>query len=139
MIDQYDVIFIDDETTMTTIFNQVVNLKHQHWRACSFNDSLALYELIEAKRISASIWIIDLMMPGKNGIEIAQAIRGSGDFTSVLIGYTALDPQSLSRNPDYRNALDVFSRIIGKQEGFIKLLAGLDMSILRRVKPQSNH
>ncbi len=138
MIDQYDVIFIDDELTMTTIFNQVVNLKHQQWRSRTFNDSSALHTLIEKKEIAASIWIIDLMMPGKNGIEIAQAIRHSGDSASVLIGYTALDPLSLSRNTDFRDGMDMFSQIIGKQDGLIKLLAGLDAGILRKIKSQSD-
>jgi response regulator RpfG family c-di-GMP phosphodiesterase len=134
MIDRYDVIYVDDEPTMTTIFNQVVNMKYQQWRAITFNDPQALYTRIEARSISARVWIVDLMMPEKNGIQIAQAVRATGDFSAVLIGYTALDPQSLGRQEEFSPALDLFSRIIGKQEGFIKVLASLHATVLRQVK-----
>jgi len=134
MNEHYDVVYVDDEPTMTTIFNQVVNLKYQHWRTIAFNDSQALFERIEAHSISASVWIIDMMMPEKDGIQIANAIRRMGDFNAVLIGYTALDPQVLGRSEKYNGALDLFSRIIGKQEGFIKVLASLQATVLRQIK-----
>ncbi len=134
MNEHYDVVYVDDEPTMTTIFNQVVNLKYQNWRSISFNDSQILFERIEAGNISASVWIIDLMMPEKNGVQLARAIRGGGDSEAVLIGYTALDPQALGRSPEYSDALDLFSRIIGKQEGFIKVLTSLQATVLRQIK-----
>jgi DNA-binding NarL/FixJ family response regulator len=134
MIDRYDVIYVDDEPTMTTIFNQVVNLKYQQWRTIAFNDPSILFDRIEARNITSRVWIIDLMMPEKNGIQIAQAVRATGDFSTVLIGYTALDPQALGRSAEYSAALDLFSRIIGKQEGFIKVLASLQATVLRQVK-----
>ncbi|MBE0697391.1 MAG: response regulator [Anaerolineaceae bacterium] len=134
MIDLYDLIYVDDEPTMTTIFTQVINMKYQQWRTTAFNDSQEVYTRIQARSISARVWIVDLMMPEKNGIQIAQAVRDAGDFSAVLIGYTALDPQSLGRKEEYSAALDLFSRIIGKQEGFIKVLAGLQATVLRQVK-----
>jgi DNA-binding NtrC family response regulator len=134
MNEHYDVVYVDDEPTMTTIFNQVVNLKYQHWRAIAFNDSQVLYDRIEAGGISASVWILDLMMPEKNGIQIANAIRRAGDANAVLIGYTALDLQALGRSTEYNCAMDLFSRIIGKQEGFIKVLASLQATVLRQMK-----
>jgi CheY-like chemotaxis protein len=134
MIDRYDIIYVDDEPTMTTIFSQVVSMKYPQWRSITFNDSQSLYTRIEARSISSRVWIVDLMMPGKNGIQIAQAIRASGDFSAVLVGYTALDPQSLGRKEEFSPALDLFSRIIGKQEGFIKVLASLQATVLRQVK-----
>ena len=134
MIDQYDVIYVDDEPTMTAIFNQMVNLKYRHWRILAVNDSESLFKRIEERSISAAVWIVDLMMPGKNGVQIAQAVRGAGDFSAALIGYTALDAQTLGGSAEYGAALDVFSRIIGKQEGFLRVLAGLNATAMRQVK-----
>lgn len=134
MIDTYDVIYVDDEHTMTTIFSQVVGLKFSRWRVAVFNDSDQLYQLINTHKISSTVWIIDLKMPDKNGVEIGQAIRASGDNSATLIGFTALDLQALSRSPEYQSALDIFSRMIGKQEGFIKPLTTLENTVLRRVK-----
>jgi len=136
-MDQYDLIYVDDESTMTAIFEQMVKLKYRQWRAAAFSDSQSLYERITAKQIAARVWIIDLMMPKVNGVEIAQAIRQSGDSEAKLIAYTALDPQTLSRNPGYREGLHLFERVIGKQEGLMKLLAGLESSYLRNIKVQT--
>jgi two-component SAPR family response regulator len=138
MDNHFDVIFVDDEITMVTIFNQVINLKHQNWRACSYLDSTELYQLITTNQISASIWIIDLMMPGKNGIELAQAIQMTGDQSTILIGYTSLDPLTLHRHSEYNQAVEIFSRIVGKQEGLIKLLSGLDQGIIQKQKSRNS-
>ena len=61
-------------------------------------------------------------------------IRRMGDIDAVLVGYTALDPQSLGRSAEYSGALDLFSRIIGKQEGLLKVLASLQATALRQVR-----
>jgi hypothetical protein len=49
-MNNYDVIYIDDEPTMTDIFTQFVNYKFKSWRACSFNNSQELYEKIKIGR-----------------------------------------------------------------------------------------
>lgn len=133
-MDQYDLIYVDDDSTMVAIFEQVIKLKYRHWRATSFADPLVIFEKISGQQIAARVWIIDLMMPKKNGVEIAQAIRAAGQADAVLIAYTALDPRALARRPEYGTGLHLFERIVGKQEGFIKILAGLDASVLRKIK-----
>jgi hypothetical protein len=45
------VIYIDDEPTMTDIFNQYVSWKYKHWRAVSFTNSVELYEKITANAL----------------------------------------------------------------------------------------
>ena len=137
-MDQYDLIYVDDEATMTAIFEQLVKLKYPQWRTAAFIDSQDLHERIVKKQITARVWILDLMMPAVNGVEIAQAIRQSGDSQAVLIAYTALDPQTLSRNPAYRDGLPLFARVIGKQEGFMKVLAGLDSAYFRKKKTETH-
>jgi DNA-binding NtrC family response regulator len=128
----YDVIFIDDETTMTDIFNQYVNWKYKHWRACAFVDSQDLYDRITANQVSAVVWIVDIMMPRKNGTEIAAAIVHECAPGTIILGYTALDPYSLEARPEYVNGLKHFSRIINKQENFNNLLDLVDVMVKQK-------
>jgi len=130
----YDIICVDDEPTTTALFEFVIQQKYKHWRAAGFTDSQDLYDQINQKRVVAHVYIIDLMMQPKNGIEIAKAVRASGQAKAVLIAYTALDPLSLSRKPEYSNELHLFDRVIDKQEGFMKILAGLEASALRKIR-----
>lgn len=134
-MEQYDLIFVDDEPTMTAIFDQVAKLKFRQWRTASFVDAQDVYDQIVSHQVASSVWIIDLMMPKKSGIEIAQAIRDAGDSEAVLIAYTALDPQTLSRKPEFSEALDLFERVIEKQEGFMKVLTRIGNTVLRQVRP----
>ncbi len=126
-MNNFDVIYIDDEPTMTDIFTQFVNYKFKSWRACSFNHSQELYEKITANEVSAVVWIIDIMMPQKNGTEIAAAVAQVCEPGTVILGYTALDPHSLDSRPEYKEGLKHFSRIINKQENFGNLLDLVDM------------
>jgi DNA-binding NtrC family response regulator len=122
----YDVIFIDDETTMIDIFTQYVNWKYKHWRACSFVDSQDLFDRITTNQLSAVVWIIDIMMPRKNGTEIAAAITRECGPGTIILGYTALDTHTLDSRPEYKDGLKYFSRIINKQENFNNLLDLVD-------------
>ncbi len=125
----YDVVFIDDETTMTDIFNQYVNWKYKHWRACSFVDSQDLYDRIVANQVSSVVWIVDIMMPRKNGAQIAAAIVQECSPGTIILGYTALDLYTLEARPEYQEGLKHFTRIINKQENFNNLLDLVDVMV----------
>jgi DNA-binding NarL/FixJ family response regulator len=122
----YDVIFIDDEPTMTDIFQQYVKWKYSHWRACSFNNPVDLYNKILADQVSAVVWIVDIMMPGRNGGEIAEAIQHESAPGTIIIGYTALDLPTLDSRAEFKGKLIHFTRIISKQENFGDLLELVD-------------
>lgn len=126
-MENYDVIYCDDEPTMTDIFNQYVGWKYKHWRACAFNNSQELYDKIVSNEVSAVVWIIDIMMPQKNGTEIAAAVTGECEAGTVVLGYTALDPHSLDSRPEYHDGLKHFSKIVNKQESFGNLLELVDV------------
>ncbi len=125
-MNNYDVIYVDDEPSMTDIFNQFVNFKYKHWRACSFTNSQELYDRVAANEISSVVWIIDIMMPQKNGTEVAAIVSSECEPGTVILGYTALDPHTLDHKPEYRDGLKHFSRIINKQENFNNLLDLVD-------------
>jgi response regulator of citrate/malate metabolism len=123
----YDVIFIDDEPTMVDIFNHFTAWKFKHWRCCSFTDSQDLYDRIVTNQISASVWIVDIMMPRKNGTQIAAAIAQECEPGTVILGYTALDQHTLDSRPEYAQGVKHFSRIFNKQDNFNALLELVDL------------
>ncbi len=133
-MNNYDVIYIDDEPTMVDIFQQFVNWKFKHWRTCTFIDSKELYDKIVANEISSVVWIVDIMMPFKNGTEVAEAVSRESEPGTVILGYTALDPHTLETRPEYRDGLRHFSKIINKQENFGNLLELVDMWV-RKTEP----
>jgi CheY-like chemotaxis protein len=127
----YDLIFIDDEVTLGAMFSHLVRLKFPAWQTLALSDSSTLFEQITNRQVSAAVWIVDLMMPDKNGFEIAAAIRQVGPPETVIIGYTALEPANLSQNPEYAQATRYFNRIAGKQESLLNLLAEVSGTINR--------
>jgi DNA-binding NtrC family response regulator len=129
----FDVIYIDDEPTMTDIFNQFVNYKFKHWRARAFTNSQELYEMIVANEVSAVVWIVDIMMPQKNGTEIAEIVSQECQPGTVILGYTALDQHSLGARSEYKNGLKFFSKIINKQDNFINLLDFVDVWVKKDI------
>jgi response regulator of citrate/malate metabolism len=134
----YDVIYIDDEPTMTDIFNQFVNYKYKHWRACAYTNSQDLYEKILANEVSAAVWIVDIMMPQKNGTEIAAAVSRECGPGTVILGYTALDQHTLGSRTEYKEGLRYFSKIINKQDNFSNLLDFVDIWVKKDAKSSSN-
>lgn len=122
----YDVVFIDDEPTMTDIFQQYVKWKYSHWRACSFNDSVELYNKILADQVSAVVWIVDIMMPGRNGTQIATAIHNECAPGTIILGYTALDLPTIDSLAEFSDGSRHFTRIFNKQENFGDLLELVD-------------
>ncbi len=128
-MNNFDVIYIDDEPNMTDIFNTFVSFRFKHWRACAFSDSQELYEKIIANEVSAVVWIVDIMMPQKNGTEIAAAVSRECAPGTVILGYTALDSHTLSSRKEYKEGLKFFSRIVNKQDNFSNLLDLVDVMI----------
>jgi response regulator of citrate/malate metabolism len=126
-LNNYDVIFIDDEITIVDLFNQYVQYKYKSWNAAAFTDSYDLYRKIIGNEVAATIWIVDLMMPQKNGTEIAAAIARESMPGTLILGYTALDPYTLDSRSEYRGGLKYFYKIINKQESFTSLLELIDL------------
>jgi len=119
----YDVIFIDDEASLTDIFQQYVIWKYKDWNFMTFNNSQTAYNAIVDNRVSAKVWIVDMMMPQKNGADIAQAIRTQGGQGPVILAYTALDRRALESNETYRMGMPHFNHIINKREDFSSILS----------------
>lgn len=119
----FDVVFIDDEVTLTEIFQYFVMTKYKNWRFTTFSNANLAFDQIVNQGLSASVWIVDVMMPGKSGAQIAKAIRANqnGD-TPVVLAYTALDRIDLKYYKEYREGIEHFSGVINKREELPDLL-----------------
>ena len=127
----FDVVFIDDEVSLTEIFQHYVLAKYRNWRFITFSNSTMVYNEVIDKQLSATVWIIDLMMPGKNGSQIASAIRKHYGQSPVIIAYTALDRQQIQHEPEYREGVVHFNQIINKMEDPVSLLSLVDVWVQR--------
>jgi DNA-binding response OmpR family regulator len=133
MSDQsYDVIIVDDESTVTDIFQQYILWKYKDWKFLTFNNSSILHNALENGRITAKVWVIDLMMPGKNGAEIAVAVRERQGSTPILLAYTALEKRTLETHEAYKQGLHHFNHIINKREDFNSILSLIEVWIAKQ-------
>src|SRR5512141_1142951 len=69
LMSAFDVIFVDDEVSLTEIFQHYVLARYKNWRFTTFNNAAMAYKEIVSGHLSSTVWIIDLMMPGKNGVQ----------------------------------------------------------------------
>jgi len=111
----YDVVFIDDEVSLTDIFQQYIIWKFKEWKYITFNNPSLAYNAIVSSGVTAKVWIVDMMMPQKNGAEIAEAIRLQNGDKPVILAYTALDRRALEGNDTYRSGMKYFNHIINKR------------------------
>jgi len=123
----FDVIFIDDEVSLTEIFQHYVLAKHVDWRFTTFSNASLAYQEILNRRLAATVWILDLMMPGRNGAEIAEAVRQRGGAAPVLVAYTALDSQQIQDDEYYRERMGHFNTVINKKEDIASVLSLVDV------------
>lgn len=120
-------VYVDDEKTILDLFSQLACVKYAHWLFETRNNPAKLFDEVQRGRFASRVWIIDMMMPGRNGAELAEAIRKSAlGKDAVIYGYTAIDRSALEGRPEFRGRLDNFTEIISKRQDFIKLLANID-------------
>ena len=125
----YDVVIIDDEVSVTDIFQQYIIYKYKDWRFMTFNNSQLAYNAITNGQLSAKVWVIDMMMPNKNGADIAEAVRESQNEQPVLLAYTALEKRTLETQEAYRHGMHHFNHVINKREDFTSILSLIEIWI----------
>ena len=123
----YDVVVIDDEVSVTGLFQQYIIWKFQDWRFMTFNNSQIAYNAIANGQITAKVWVIDMMMPTKNGTDIAVAIREFQGDSPVLLAYTALEKRTLETQEAYSQGMHHFNHVINKREDFMSILSLIEV------------
>jgi DNA-binding NtrC family response regulator len=125
----YDVVIIDDEVSVTDIFQQYILWKFSDWRFLTFNNSTIAYNAISREQITAHVWVIDMMMPNKNGADIAEIVRQKQGTNPVLLAYTALDRSVLNTQEAYRDGIKHFNHVVNKREDFTSILSLIEVWI----------
>ncbi len=127
---EYDLIIIDDEVSVTDIFQSYVLWKYAHWRFMTFSNPQIVYDAIVKGQMKSKVWVIDIMMPNKNGTEIAEAIRQHHHGDEVtLLAYTALERRTLDTHEAYRNGMKHFNHIVNKRDDFLSVLSLVEVWI----------
>ena len=123
----YDVVIIDDEVSVTDIFQQYIIWKYKGWRFMTFNNSQIAHAAISNGQITAKVWVIDMMMPNKNGADIATAVRDIQGHEPVLLAYTALEKRTLETQAAYQHGMHHFNHVINKREDFTSILSLIEV------------
>jgi DNA-binding NtrC family response regulator len=126
----YDVVIIDDEVSVTDIFQQYLIYKYKDWRFMTFNNSQIAHTAIANGQLSAKVWIIDMMMPNKNGADIAEAVRDAQGGDPVLLAYTALEKRTLETQEAYKHGMHHFNHVINKREDFTSILSLIEVWVV---------
>ena len=124
---EYDVIIIDDEVSVTDIFQQYILFKYKDWRFMTFNNSQIAYDTIANGQLQAKVWVIDMMMPNKNGADIATAVRGAQGDAPVVLAYTALEKRTLETQEAYSHGMKHFNHVLNKREDFTSILSLIEV------------
>jgi len=95
----YDIICVDDETHMTSMFKSVINFIFEEagttLRINTYNSTNDVLRDIQEKKVSAKVWLLDIMMQrGElNGVELAERLRMLFPSQKMYIyAFTALNP-----------------------------------------------
>lgn len=125
----YDVVIIDDESTVTDLFQQFILWKFKDWDFLTFNNSDILYAAIVNRTINSRVWVLDMMMPGKNGADLAVKIREIYGDKPILLAYTALDKRTLETQKSYAHGIKQFNHVVNKREDFPSILSLIEIWI----------
>jgi DNA-binding NtrC family response regulator len=124
---KYDVVIIDDEVSVTDIFQQYIIYKYKDWRFMTFNNSQMAFDTISNGQLESKVWVIDMMMPNKNGADIAEAVRKAQGDAPIVLAYTALEKRTLETQEAYSHGMKHFSHVINKREDFTSILSLIEV------------
>ena len=95
------IIVVDDEIELATLFKTF--LRKEGYDTTSFSDPLIAIEYFKDTFDKHSLIIIDLRMPGMNGIELAKRIKQLNSKIKIFL-MTAFDISNLENDSDYKAA-----------------------------------
>ena len=95
------IIVVDDEIELATLFKTF--LRKEGYDTTSFSDPLIAIEYFKDTFDKHSLIIIDLRMPGMNGIELAKRIKQLNSKIKIFL-VTAFDISDLENDSDYKGA-----------------------------------
>jgi DNA-binding NtrC family response regulator len=86
-VSKYRLLFVDDEESIRrSLGNYFRELGHEVHTAASGKEGLALFE-----QVQPHVVILDLRMPGMNGLEVLEALRSRDAVILMLTGHGEVD------------------------------------------------
>ncbi len=128
----YDVVIIDDEPSVTDLFQHYILWKYKSWHFMTFNNPSILFTAVSSGQVAAKVWVLDMMMPQKNGADLAVAIREQQGHAPIIMAYTALEKRSLETNPAYQHGIHHLNQVINKREDIPAILSLIEVWIAQR-------
>ena len=123
------VLIADDEADILEILKY--NLQKEGYQVITAGDGNEA--LMKAKQYSPDLIVLDIMMPGKNGVEVCEILRTQPQFKDTLIMFlTALSDEATQIKGLGTGADDYISKPISPQVFVSKV-----QSLLRRSKKES--
>lgn len=106
----YDVIYVDDEDTLTSLFNRLSQTIYPGKRVRTYTDIGDLLDDLRNRRVVARNWLVDIMMRKMdiNGYQIAEEVRKKYGNKVRVYYYTALNEAAVKTNPSVKYANGVF-------------------------------
>ena len=109
------VMVVDDEEELANLFMNL--LKGSGFNSVSFTDSLLALKRFSRNPQKNSLVLLDLRMPGLNGIELTKRIRGYNTNVKILLITGFFDEEYLNSNELRESALsDVMQKPIKLRE-----------------------
>jgi two-component system, NarL family, response regulator NreC len=110
---------VDDSAAVRDAICQFIDRATPFKACCEAGDGVAAIE--KAKERAPSLVVLDLSMPGMNGVEAASVLRGMLPGTKI-VGFTTFDEE-------FRRSLlaaTSFDMILSKHEGLEKLAEAIN-------------
>ncbi|MFQ5504672.1 MAG: response regulator transcription factor [Planctomycetota bacterium] len=119
------ILVVDDEKAMTDGLKY--NLELEGYRVEVAGDGQAALDLVHAKEVS--LMLLDIMMPGMNGLKVLEILREEGNRTPVILLTAKSQPE------DKVTGLEIGADdYVTKPFGVTELMARI-RAVLRRTKP----
>ncbi len=84
---KHTILVVDDEPSIVDVL--LYNLEKSHYRVLIARDGVQALKI--AQEISPDLVILDLMLPGMDGLEVCRALRKEGDIPIIML--TARDEE----------------------------------------------
>lgn len=120
------ILIADDEQDILDIISY--NLKNEGFEIFTATNGLTAIEL--AKRNSPDLIILDIMMPGKNGIDVCKFLRSNSNFKNTIIVFlTAMNDENFEVKGLQSGADDYITKPVSPRVLVSKVIA-----LFRRIK-----
>lgn len=128
MSEKYKIILADDDEDILEVLKY--NLDMEGFETHCVSNGLEVIPL--AKKVNPDLIVLDIMMPGKDGVEVCEQLRGQRQFDNTSIMFLTARSEDFTQIACYDNGGDDFVVKPIKP----KVLISRMKAVLRRRKPE---